>query len=66
MGALMGALSIGTVLSGRSLERVVRGGLVAFAVFLAAFSLLRTPALAYPGILLVGLAYFAVITSLST
>lgn len=66
VGALMGALSIGTVLSSRSLERVVRGGLLAFAIFLAAFSLLRTPVLAYPGILLVGLAYFAVITSLST
>ena len=37
-----------------------------FAGFLAVFSLLRTPALAYPAILLVGLAYFAVITSLST
>lgn len=66
VGALLGALSIGTVLTGRSLERVVRVGLVAFAGFLAAFSLLRTPALAYPSILLVGLAYFAVITSLST
>ena len=41
-------------------------GLVVFAVFLAVFSLLRSPALAYPAILLVGLAYFAVITSLST
>ena len=66
VGALLGALSIGTVLSDRSLERVVRVGLLAFAAFLAVFSLLRTPALAYPGILLVGLAYFAVITSLST
>ncbi|MFZ6002836.1 MAG: MFS transporter [Actinomycetota bacterium] len=66
VGALLGALSIGTVLSNRSLERVVRGGLVAFAAFLAAFALLRSPAPAYPGILLVGLAYFAVITSLST
>lgn len=66
VGALLGALSIGTVLANRSLERVVRVGLLAFAVFLAVFSLLRTPALAYPAILLVGLAYFAVITSLST
>jgi len=66
VGALLGALSIGTVLAGRKLERVVRVGLVAFAGFLAIFSLVRTPALAYPSILLVGLAYFAVITSLST
>ena len=66
VGALLGALSIGTVLAGRRLERVVRGGLVAFAAFLAVFSLLRSPEPAYPSILLVGLAYFAVITSLST
>ena len=66
VGALLGALSIGTVLAGRRLERVVRGGLVAFAAFLAVFSLLRSPGPAYPSILLVGLAYFAVITSLST
>jgi MFS family permease len=66
VGALLGALSIGTVLADRSLERVVRVGLVLFAIFLAIFSLLRTPAVAYPAILLVGLAYFAVITSLST
>ena len=62
----MGALSIGTVLAGRSLERVVRVGLVVFAGFLAVFSLAPQPAPAYPAILLVGLAYFAVITSLST
>ena len=37
-----------------------------FAGFLAVFALLRAPAHAYLGILLVGLAYFAVITSLST
>lgn len=65
-GALVGALSIGTVLAGRSLERVVRTGLVAFAGFLAVFALLRTPVPAYGVIFLVGLAYFAVITSLST
>jgi MFS family permease len=66
VGALLGALSIGTVLAGRKLERVVRVGLVVFAGFLAVFSLLRSPPPAYPAILLVGLAYFAVITSLST
>jgi MFS family permease len=66
VGALLGALSIGTVLSERSKERVVRVGLVAFAGFLTAFGLLRSVHAAYPAILLVGLAYFAVITSLST
>jgi MFS family permease len=66
VGALLGALSIGTVLAGRSLERVVRVGLVTFAACLAVLSLQRSPGPAYPAILLVGLAYFAVITSLST
>jgi MFS family permease len=66
VGALLGALSIGTVLSDRSKERVVRVGLVAFAGFLALLSLLRSPGPAYLVIGLVGLAYFAVITSLST
>ena len=66
VGALIGALSIGTVLAGRSQERVTRVGLVVFAGFLAVFSLVRSPAAAYPTILLVGLAYFAIITALST
>lgn len=66
VGALLGALSIGTVFADRRLEGVVRRGLLAFAGFLAAFSLLRSPGPAYAAILLVGLAYFAVITSLST
>ncbi|MGV3758630.1 MAG: MFS transporter [Actinomycetota bacterium] len=65
-GALVGALSIGTVLSDRRLEGVVRGGLLAFAGFLAVFALLRSPLPAYGLVFLVGLAYFAVITSLST
>jgi predicted MFS family arabinose efflux permease len=66
VGALLGAISIGTVLSDRNLERVVRVSLVAFSFFLAIFSLLREPVPAYPIVLLVGLAYFAMITSLST
>lgn len=66
VGALLGALSIGTVLAHRRLERVVRVGLLCFAGFLAVFAMLRSPAPAYPAILLVGLAYFGVITSLST
>jgi MFS family permease len=65
-GALLGAISIGTVLASRNLERIVRMSLVAFAVFLSIFSLLRSPVLAYPLIMLVGLAYFAMVTSLST
>jgi MFS family permease len=65
-GALVGALSIGTVLADRRLEGVVRAGLVVFAGFLAVFAVLRSPLPAYALVFLVGLAYFAVITSLST
>jgi MFS family permease len=65
-GAMTGALSIGTVFSDRSMAKIVRVGLVAFAVFLAVFSLLRSATPAYPVVVLVGLAYFAIITSLST
>lgn len=66
VGALFGAISIGTVLHASNLERVVRVSLAGFAVALAVFSLLRSPGPAYPVVLIVGLAYFAMITSLST
>jgi MFS family permease len=66
LGAVIGALSIGTFLSGRSLERIVRIGLAGFAVSLAVFALVRTPAVAYPVALAVGFCYFATVTSLST
>ena len=47
-GAVVGALSIGTFLSGRPLERIIRVGLGGFAVALAAFALVRTCPLAFP------------------
>jgi predicted MFS family arabinose efflux permease len=66
LGAVIGALSIGTVFAGASKPRLTRVGLLAFAGFLVAFSLLRAAAPAYPVIFGLGLVYFAVITSLST
>jgi MFS family permease len=65
-GAAMGAISVGTVLHHLRKERLVRGGLVAFAGLLVVFSLVRTPALAYPVVAVLGYAYFVVITALST
>jgi predicted MFS family arabinose efflux permease len=65
-GAALGAMSIGTVLAHRSKPRIVRVGFVFFAFLLAAFGLVRTPALAYPVAVALGFAYFAVVTSLST
>jgi predicted MFS family arabinose efflux permease len=66
MGAVIGALSIGTFLAGHSLETIVRIGLGGFAVSLCAFGLLGSPAPAYPLALIVGFCYFATVTSLST
>ncbi|HEU5151186.1 MAG TPA: MFS transporter [Iamia sp.] len=66
LGAVSGALSVGTLFAGRDKARMTRIGLVVFATLLAAFSLLRVAALAYPTIFAVGAAYFLVITSLST
>jgi predicted MFS family arabinose efflux permease len=65
-GAVVGALSIGTFLAGQRLERVVRFGLGGFALTLAAFGLLRSPGPGYPVVFLVGLFYFATVTSLAT
>jgi len=66
LGAVVGALSIGTVFAGSDQARLVRRGLVGFAGMLALFSLLRAPGVAYPAIFVLGAVYFAVITSLST
>jgi predicted MFS family arabinose efflux permease len=65
-GAVVGALAIGTFLAGRQLESIVRIGLGGFAVSLAAFGLLRSPGPAYPVAFLLGLFYFATVTSLAT
>jgi MFS family permease len=66
LGAVSGALSVGTLFAGRDKALLTRIGLVAFAALLAGFSLLRAAPPAYPTIFAVGAAYFLVITSLST
>jgi MFS family permease len=65
-GALLGALSIGTVFSQASKPLIVRVGLLGYAAFLAVFALLRMPALAYPVVAIVGAFYFAFVTALNT
>ena len=65
-GAVVGALSIGTFLARQELEGVVRVGLGGFAVTLAVFGLLRSPGPAYPVAFILGLFYFATVTSLAT
>jgi predicted MFS family arabinose efflux permease len=66
LGAVLGAVSIGTFLAHRSKARIMRTGLVVFAVALGGFALLRTPWPAYPLVLVIGFAYFATVTSLNT
>lgn len=65
-GAVVGALSIGTFLSGLKLEKVVRFAFIAFGIALSTFVSLRSAALAFPVGLLLGFFYFVVVTSLAT
>jgi predicted MFS family arabinose efflux permease len=66
VGAVLGAMSVGTVFSQRSKERIVRVSLAAYAVALTVFALVRVPGVAFPVVLVVGVTYFCFITSLST
>ncbi|MFN8035284.1 MAG: MFS transporter [Acidimicrobiia bacterium] len=66
LGAAAGATAVGTLLVDRSKAALSRLGLVALAGILAIFGLLRSAAPAYPVALLLGLAYFTVVTSLAT
>jgi MFS family permease len=65
-GAAMGAISVGTLLAGRSKAPIPRLGLVVFAGLLTVFALLRTGVPAYPVGFVLGFFYFLVITSLAT
>jgi MFS family permease len=66
LGAVLGAVSIGTFLASRSKAKIMRNGLAVFAVALAVFGLLRTAWPAYAVVLVIGFAYFATVTSLNT
>jgi MFS family permease len=66
LGAVLGAVSIGTFLAGRSKAKIIRNGMTVFAVALGGFALLRTAWPAYPVVLVIGFAYFATVTSLNT
>jgi predicted MFS family arabinose efflux permease len=66
VGAMLGALSVGTVFADVSKELLVRRNLVAFAVALGVFAWLRTPAPAFVVIAVVGFFYFSLVTALST
>jgi MFS family permease len=65
-GALLGAISIGTVFAQTSKPMIVRVCLLGYAVTLTAFALLREALPAYFVVALLGAFYFAFITALNT
>ena len=66
LGAALGAISVGTWFASFSKARLVQPAMLAFAVALAAFGLVREATLAFVLAPLLGYVYFVVITSLST
>jgi MFS family permease len=65
-GALLGAISIGTVFTRTSKPTIVRVCLLGYSFALAGFALLREAVPAYFVVALVGAFYFAFITALNT
>jgi predicted MFS family arabinose efflux permease len=65
-GALLGAISIGTVFSQTSKPMIVRVCLIGYSAALSAFALLRVALPAYFVVAVVGAFYFAFITALNT
>jgi predicted MFS family arabinose efflux permease len=66
IGAVLGAISIGTVFRRRSKAQTGRAAVAAFAVSLAVLAVLRGPLPAFPVLVVVGSAYLALATSLMT
>ncbi len=65
-GALLGALAVGTVLSGVARRRLIVDGFLLFAVMLGIFAVVRTPGPAFPVAFVLGFAYFMTATALMT
>lgn len=65
-GAVVGALSVGTVLARFRIERLLRVSFVLFGIALALYVTIRQPWMAFPIGFALGFSYFAVVTALST
>lgn len=65
-GAVVGSIANGTVLAAVPKPVIVRRGLVAYAVIVSVFAVLRSPLPAYPVVILVGATYFGMVTALNT
>jgi MFS family permease len=66
IGAVTGALSVGTFLSRQDRGRIVQLGLAGFSVLLLTYALLNDVEPAYPVVAMLGFVYFAAVTSMST
>jgi MFS family permease len=66
LGAVVGALSIGTFFSGRNLTSLVRVSFIGFGLSLAVFNSVGGPIPAFPVGFILGFCYFATVTSLAT
>lgn len=66
VGACLGALAVGTVLSQVDRRRLISHGFAAFAVSLAVFAVTSAPNVAYPVAFVLGVAYFLTATSMIT
>jgi MFS family permease len=66
LGACLGALANGTVLSRIDKKRLIPVGFAAFGVFLFGFALTRSPSLAFPLGFCLGFAYFGTTTAMLT
>lgn len=66
LGAMVGALAIGTVLVAWDKRKLVRLGFATFAVWLAIFAVVRSPAPAFVVGFLLGVSYFGTTTSMLT
>mgnify|MGYP001168317843 CR=1 FL=1 len=65
-GACFGGLAIGTVFVGRDIRTLIRYGFLAFAMALTGFAVVREPIGAFAVAPILGFAYFATTTSMST
>jgi MFS family permease len=66
VGAVVGSIANGTVLAQVDKAVIVRRGLLAYAAVLTVFALLRSPVAAFPVVIVVGAAYFGMVTALNT
>jgi MFS family permease len=66
LGALLGALSIGSLFASRDRAAMVRVGLAVFGAALAVFAITTTPVVGFVTVFFCGASYFVVVTALVT